>query len=573
MWPIFSLCTLSNVLHYLHWMHVEHAISNAVQKTFSMCTHFAPVMLWFMMELPGVFHQYFLLSSYRLPMQYFNPMEFRCWIIHCQSTTTHIITFHHPLKDTVGIHVGTPHLHHPGGQGLVINLTITSAAPTIVKTRLFPMAQTQKPTSFVLFAWAHTHNVYTCNTSRTWDGHHPTMAKRSRGDLHLWENDMPICMDWQRPWGCISTKHNIKHICLGCGTFTHRAHSCPCTQKYPNIVDSLYFGFNISLLLITTTQSPPNKESIIEFAEEFNKIVHNEIQKGQHIGPISGQDMETLISPFQSPLSQSSQNQVKWVNNITFRIIHFWSPLPLNSWICQFIHQWIQTPFLLPGALFQLSLYLFTNFHQAPNWLQETLQKHITQFCSTTLNSLLWLFTWRMTPLPLTLPYVLDQFHLLGYMVQFRMWLLISCIPKAMVQYLAGLMIISFSEFGAVSSQNTTGCKGNGTGTSHWGASIMKAVGFGLEDKDLKMAHWKNSMRIVPFPVGTCLWIQCDQQKTICTHTTLKILTPHHKDWASHGKSQKTGSLLAQQPTLGSTGTLKCTKSLWQCPRKKNSLR
>lgn len=240
MWPIFLLCTLSNVLHYLHWMHVSNAISNAGQKTFSMCTHFAPVMLWFMMELPGVFHLYFLLSSYCLPMQYFNPIEFRCWTILCQSTTTHIITFHHPFRDTLGIHVGTPHLHHPRGQGLVINLIITSAAPTIVKTRLFPMAQTQKPTSFVLFAWAHTHNVYTCNTSRTWDVHHPTMAKRSRGDLHLWENNMPICMDWQRPWGCISTKHNIKHICLGCGTFTHRAHSCPCTQKYPNIVDSLH---------------------------------------------------------------------------------------------------------------------------------------------------------------------------------------------------------------------------------------------------------------------------------------------------------------------------------------------
>ena len=270
--------------HYVHYQmcsstYIEHMFympSQMLAKKLSLCAlilHQSCCGLW-------NFLVFSICTSSYLPMQYFNCMEFRCWTIHFQSTTTHIITFHHPLGDTVRIHVGTPHLHHPGGQGLVINLIITSAAPTIVKTRLFPMAQTQKPTSFMLFAWAHTHNVYTCNTSRTWDGHHPTMAKRSRGDLHLWENNMPICMDWQRPWGCISTKHNIKHICLGCGTFTHRAHSCPCTQKYPNIVDSLHFGFNISLLLITTTQSPPNKESIIEFAEEFNKIVHNEIQKG-----------------------------------------------------------------------------------------------------------------------------------------------------------------------------------------------------------------------------------------------------------------------------------------------------
>ena len=72
------------------------------------------------------------------------------------------------------------------------------------------------------------------------------------------------------------------------------------TQKYSHIVTGLCFGFNISFPTIITTQSPPNKESVIEFAGEFQKIKHKEIQKGRYIGTISGQDVEFLIDPFQS---------------------------------------------------------------------------------------------------------------------------------------------------------------------------------------------------------------------------------------------------------------------------------
>ena len=71
-------------------------------------------------------------------------------------------------------------------------------------------------------------------------------------------------------------------------------------QKYPHIVTGLCFGFNISFPPISTTQAPPNKESVIEFADKFNKIVHNKMQKGHYIGPISGKDVEALIGPFQS---------------------------------------------------------------------------------------------------------------------------------------------------------------------------------------------------------------------------------------------------------------------------------
>ena len=52
------------------------------------------------------------------------------------------------------------------------------------------------------------------------------------------------------------------------------------TQKYPNVVGGLHFSFNISFPSITTTQAPPNNESVIEFSQEFDKIAQSEIQKG-----------------------------------------------------------------------------------------------------------------------------------------------------------------------------------------------------------------------------------------------------------------------------------------------------
>ena len=176
-------------------------------------------------------------------------------------------------------------------------------------------------------------------------------------------------------------------------------------------------------------------------------------------------------------------------------------------------------------------------------------------------------------PLPLTLPCVLNEVHLLGCTVQFGMLLLTSCTPKALDQYPAGSMIISSLEFSTVFSQNTMRDEGNGTGRLYQGASIMRVVGFGLEDEDSKMVHWKSLMRIVLFPVRTCLGTQCNQQKMIYTHTTSRTLMLHHKGWASHGKSQKTGSSLALQPTSVLTGTLKCTKFCWQWPRNKSTSR
>jgi hypothetical protein len=71
-------------------------------------------------------------------------------------------------------------------------------------------------------------------------------------------------------------------------------------EEYAYIVSGLCHGFIIGLPNISSTQAPPNRESVAEFKEEFARIVEHEIIKGRYIGPISYQDLEALLGPFQS---------------------------------------------------------------------------------------------------------------------------------------------------------------------------------------------------------------------------------------------------------------------------------
>ncbi|GBE89618.1 hypothetical protein SCP_1602810 [Sparassis crispa] len=48
------------------------------------------------------------------------------------------------------------------------------------------------------------------------------------------------------------------------------------------------------------TQVPPNSESIITFATDFQRIINLEISKGRYIGPLTREDVEAFLGPFQS---------------------------------------------------------------------------------------------------------------------------------------------------------------------------------------------------------------------------------------------------------------------------------
>ncbi|GLB39889.1 putative tyrosine recombinase [Lyophyllum shimeji] len=94
-------------------------------------------------------------------------------------------------------------------------------------------------------------------------------------------------------------------------------------HKYPSLPLSLQLGFDAGVRPITETFTPPNKPSICEYANEFNKIVHKEYERGRHIGPFTRAELESIIGPFQtSPLDiipkPGKPGKFRLVQNLSF---------------------------------------------------------------------------------------------------------------------------------------------------------------------------------------------------------------------------------------------------------------
>lgn len=75
----------------------------------------------------------------------------------------------------------------------------------------------------------HRHLVIECRASRTWDNKHETFAERSHKALFA-KDGRRICAKWQREEGC-SERHDVRHICSGCGLSSHGAQKCNRAQE------------------------------------------------------------------------------------------------------------------------------------------------------------------------------------------------------------------------------------------------------------------------------------------------------------------------------------------------------
>ena len=74
--------------------------------------------------------------------------------------------------------------------------------------------------------------------------------------------------------------------------------------KYPNLISSLYKGFDAGIPPIYLTYTPPNSPTLLQHPEAYHEMVANELRKGRYIGPCTRLEVEALIGPFQSsPLS------------------------------------------------------------------------------------------------------------------------------------------------------------------------------------------------------------------------------------------------------------------------------
>ena len=75
-------------------------------------------------------------------------------------------------------------------------------------------------------------------------------------------------------------------------------------DKYPSIPDGLRLGFDAGIPPISWTFAPLNHPSIAKHIIKFNTIIQTEFQRERYVGPVTQEEVELLIGPFQtSPLS------------------------------------------------------------------------------------------------------------------------------------------------------------------------------------------------------------------------------------------------------------------------------
>ena len=127
--------------------------------------------------------------------------------------------------------------------------------------------------------------------------------------------------------------------------------------------------------------------------------------------------------------------------------------------------------------------------------------------------------------------------------------------------------------------RNTTDDRRFGTRISRREVGTRMAGGFGLEVGHLRMALWRNWMKIVPFHAGISPAFLPDPQMIHYTHTTSTTLTCSPKNLGFLGKPQRTSLLLVPSCTLVLYGILKQESSHWERPsgvstieRQKNGL-
>lgn len=120
----------------------------------------------------------------------------------------------------------------------------------------------------------------------------------------------------------------------------HHLRASGLLHRFARIPSGLRHGFILNFPRIYRTQSPPNKDSIDLYSQEFLDSVQKEVSKGRYLGPFSLTSIESIIGPFQSsPLSiipkPGRPGKFRLIQNFSFPL----SPSPsfpnpsINSYI------------------------------------------------------------------------------------------------------------------------------------------------------------------------------------------------------------------------------------------------
>ena len=277
----------------------------------------------------------------------------------------HVTVIIQPFRDITRTHVGVPGPLSTKGLGPGNGPSISSGTPMNDKTRIFPMAQTRKPTPFVPSAWAPTHTMSTLAPAP------------SHGMVGMWQwpkgtketsdyNGMTPLSAWTGKGGKAvpapsmmwSTFAQVvgQLLMVLTGVLKHRKHKA-LTPYHP---DEWEVSFrNICILsqasmlvsILVSQLSLPLKPLLIKtrllnLRKNLKKSYTVKFKKEDTLGQSQAERLKHLLAPSSVLPFQLFQSQDELANIVTFRTIRSWLLHPIFSPIHWLIHMWIQL--LLP---------------------------------------------------------------------------------------------------------------------------------------------------------------------------------------------------------------------------------
>ena len=192
--------------------------------------------------------------------------------------------------------------------------------------RIFQWAPPKRLIQCAWYAWVNTDTIYTCVTksssgtnSTLWcQDETRTEASSSKRTTHHCASTgigkvvaPPSCiLPDMSTWDAVchhTEQQNALMLRANCVLSPHHPDAMEwhliaagLRDKHAHVIEGLQTGFKINFPPISTTQTPPNQHSIVEYAAPFLDIIHNEFDKGRYIRPFTQTELKVVIGPFQS---------------------------------------------------------------------------------------------------------------------------------------------------------------------------------------------------------------------------------------------------------------------------------
>ncbi len=200
-----------------------------------------------------------------------------------------------------------------------------------------PGADVRRLSACAICLGRNPHDVAQCDARFLWDGHTPAFAqkgdKEPGSEWHVPATPSASTGTYPGRATPIHTPPGIAARAAATMTMVHKPadshspkprtstplkadnwlillHLHNLLDKYGHIPFSLQYGFNAGIKYIADTFTPPNDKSIKLYHDPFQQSIKNELAKGRYAGPLSQQQAEDWVGPFQTSLLSIIPNRV-----------------------------------------------------------------------------------------------------------------------------------------------------------------------------------------------------------------------------------------------------------------------